>query len=132
MGIGNRIVFLPPVPSEELPEITVDADMGFILFRNTCLNHYYSLPNKLYEYMMAGVPVISSDFPELRQVISRTGCGITVDPESPESICSAVEKIVQNIEEGRKMGTSGRSAALSHYNWIPQKAKLINLYRDTE
>jgi len=129
-GLQASVKFLPPVRSEDLPEITVDADMGFILFRNTCLNHYYSLPNKLYEYMMAGVPIISSDFPELKRVLEETGCGITVDPESPDSICSAVKSITEDRESGQSMGKSGRAAALERYNWGFQRKKLSKLYRE--
>ncbi len=129
-GLSERITFLPPVPSEELPGITVDADMGFILFRNTCLNHYHSLPNKLYEYMMAGVPVIASDFPEMKRVITETGCGITVDPESPEEIFLAAKNLAENPGERERMSKAGRKAALDTHNWTAQKKKLISLYRE--
>ncbi len=129
MGLGSRVVFLPPVPSEELPEITVDADMGFILFRNTCLNHYYSLPNKLYEYMMVGVPIISSDFPELKRVLNEVGSGVTVNPDSPESISNAVEKLAGDPVMRKRMKDNGREAALDRYNWEPQSELLRSLYR---
>ncbi len=128
-GLNNRVFFLPPVSSEELPEITVDADMGFILFRNTCLNHYYSLPNKLYEYMMAGVPIVSSDFPELKRVLGEAGSGITVDPDSPEEIAEAVERLAANPDMRNRMKGNGRKAALDRYNWEPQSEILRDLYR---
>ncbi len=130
MKLADRVTILPPVASEELPDITVDADMGFILFRNTCLNHYYSLPNKLYEYMMAGVPIVSSNFPELRRVIEEVHCGITVDPENPGGIAAAVEKLAADPELRRRMADSGRKNAMNRYNWEPQKNKLINLYEE--
>lgn len=129
-GLSERITFLPPVPSEELPGITVDADMGFILFRNTCLNHYHSLPNKLYEYMMAGVPVIASGFPEMKRVITETGCGITVDPETPEEIFLAAKNLAENPGERERMSKAGRKAAMDTHNWTAQKKKLISLYRE--
>lgn len=128
MGLKDRVIFLPPVPSEELPDITVDADMGFILFRNTCLNHFYSLPNKLYEYMMAGVPIISSDFPELKRVLTEVNSGITVDPDLPESISNAVETLARNPELRKTLKENGREAALDRYNWRPQSLKLSKLY----
>lgn len=129
MGLENKVLFLHPVPSEKLPEITVDADMGFILFRNTCLNHYYSLPNKLYEYMMAGVPIISSNFPELQRVLTTVESGITVNPDSPEAISSAVEKLAGDPAMRKRMKDNGRAAALSRYNWKPQSEILRDLYR---
>lgn len=130
MNLSGRVTVLPPVTSEELPEITVDADMGFILFRNTCLNHYYSLPNKLYEYMMAGVPIISSNFPELSRVINDVKCGLTVNPEDPVSIASAVEKLAASPETRANMALSGRQSAMDRYNWEPQRDKLIKLYEE--
>ncbi len=129
MLLEDKVIFLPAVPSEELPEITVDADMGFILFRNTCLNHYYSLPNKLYEYMMAGVPIISSNFPELERVLSEVQSGLTVNPESPEDICKTVELLASNSELRNSMSHNGRNAALDRYNWKPQSLILRDLYR---
>ncbi|PIE52664.1 hypothetical protein CSA37_05380 [Candidatus Fermentibacteria bacterium] len=128
--LENVIKILPPVPSEELPEITADADMGFILFRNTCLNHYYSLPNKLYEYMMSGVPVISSGFPELKLVIEEAKSGITVDPENPADIARGIFELLENPELRKQMAQSGREAAVNRFNWEPQKKKLQNLYRE--
>lgn len=129
MNITDRVIFLPPVPSEELPNTTVDADMGFILFRNTCLNHYYSLPNKLYEYQMAGIPIISSNFPELTRVLTAVKSGLTVDPESVKEIVLAIEKLAQNRELREQMGSNGRTAAVSKYNWEPQSILLRDLYR---
>lgn len=129
MGLKDKVIFLPPVPSEELPEITVDADMGFILFRNTCLNHFYSLPNKLYEYMMAGVPIIASDFPEMNRVLNEVESGITVDPDSPEEISSAVETLAAHPAMRKKMKDRGRTAAMDRYNWEPQSIIFRDLYR---
>jgi glycosyltransferase involved in cell wall biosynthesis len=129
LGLNHRVIFLPPVPSEELPGVTVDADMGFILFRNTCLNHYYSLPNKLYEYMMAGVPIISSNFPELSRVLGEAENGITVNPDSPEAIAAAVDMLAGDHASRSTMGVNGRAAALERYNWEPQGMILRDLYR---
>ncbi|MCK5841671.1 MAG: glycosyltransferase family 4 protein [Candidatus Sabulitectum sp.] len=129
MGLKDKVIFLPPVPSEELPEITVDADMGFILFRNTCLNHFYSLPNKLYEYMMAGVPIIASDFPEMKRVLNEVESGITVDPDSPEEISHAVETLAAHPAMRKKMKDRGRTAAMDRYNWEPQSIIFRDIYR---
>lgn len=129
MGLKDKVIFLPPVPSEELPEITVDANMGFILFRNTCLNHFYSLPNKLYEYMMAGVPIIASDFPEMKRVLNEVKSGITVDPDSPEEISHAVETLAANPVMRKKMKDRGRAAAMDQYNWEPQSIIFRDIYR---
>ena len=127
--LEDTVYFLPPVPSEELPEVTSSADMGLILFRNTCLNNYYSLPNKLFEYMMAGKPVIASNFPEMARLIVENDCGLLVDPESPEQIARAIQDLAEDPAAASRMGARGRQAALERYNWSAQEQKLVSLYR---
>lgn len=129
LGLDGRVFLLPPVPSERLPEVTVSADAGLILFRNTCLNHYYSLPNKLYEYMMAGLPIIASDLPEMRRVIEESRCGVLIQSPEPEAIAEAILAMISSPVEMRAMGDRGRTAALSLYNWSVQAERLMELYR---
>jgi glycosyltransferase involved in cell wall biosynthesis len=119
---------LPPVPSEKLPELTADADVGLILFRNTCLNHYYSLPNKLYEYMMAGVPIIASDLPEIARVIREYDIGRLVDPDDPSSIAAAIRGMAADRGALAESGRRARQAALAHHTWAVQEAVLLDIY----
>ncbi len=129
MNLMGTVFLLPPVPSEALPEVTVSADAGLILFENTCLNHYYSLPNKLYEYMMAGLPVIASDFPEMARIINKHNCGILVDPSSTEAIADGIRALLTTSQdEMRQMGIRGRNASLEQYNWPVEEKKLVDLY----
>ena len=128
MNLKDSVFLLPPVPSETLPEVTVSADVGLILFENTCLNHYYSLPNKLYEYMMAGLPIIASDFPEMARIINNHNCGILVDSTDAEAIASGIRVLVNSPDEMRQMGIRGRKASLDKYNWPVEEKKLVDLY----
>ena len=131
-NLGHRFHLLPPVRSEDLPGITVAADMGFILFRNSCLNHFYSLPNKLYEYPMAGVPVIASGFPEIKKVLNRYDYGITVDPGSPSAIAAVVQRLAEDESLRRRLASNGRKAALNELNWNFQKVKLLKMYQSLQ
>ncbi len=72
---GLRIRFIPPAPHAELAHWTADADLGLIPYENTCLNHWFCSPNKLWEYPVAGVPMLVSPFPELQATIERHGVG---------------------------------------------------------
>lgn len=126
--LGGLVDILPPVPSEKLPELTADADAGLILFRNTCLNHYYSLPNKLYEYMMAGVPIIASDLPEIARVIREYDIGRLVDPEDPASIAAAIRGIAADRRALAESGRRARQAALAHHTWAVQESVLLDIY----
>ncbi len=128
LGPGARIVFHPPVKSEELHRYTASADAGLVLLQGSCLNHILSLPNKLFEYMMAGIPVLACDLPEIARVIRKHGCGFIVDPADPEAVARAMRDMAADPGEARRMGERGRAAALSHYTWDVSARGLLYLY----
>lgn len=128
LGLEDRVHILPPVPSERLPEVTVSADAGLILFQNTCLNHTYSLPNKLYEYMMAGLPILASDLPEIRRVLEDSECGLLLENPSPDVIAREILRLTSSREAMKKMGARGRQAALERYCWPVQAERLLTMY----
>lgn len=128
LGSGTRIVFHPPVTSEELHRYTASADAGLVLFQGSCLNHVLSLPNKLFEYMMAGIPVLACDLPEIARVIRKHGCGVTVNPADPKAVARAMRDMAANPGEARRMGERGREAALKHYTWDVSARGLLYLY----
>lgn len=92
-------------------------------------NHINAQPNKMFEYMSAEVPVIASHFPLWREIIEGAGCGLCVDPEDPAAIARAVDQLVNDPDEARRMGENGRRAVLDRYNWPAEEQKLIGLYR---
>jgi glycosyltransferase involved in cell wall biosynthesis len=124
----DMVSFHPPVPSEELPGITGSADAGLLLFQDSCLNHTLSLPNKLFEYMMSGLPVIACNLPEISEVIRRHDCGILVDASIPESIAEGMRQLAANPGEARRMGEQGCKAASANYTWNRSASALLALY----
>lgn len=93
-------------------------------------NHIDAQPNKMFEYMSAGIPVIASDFPLWREIIVGNQCGLCVDPKDPAAIARAIDHLVQHPDESRQMGENGRSAVLEKYNWAVEEKKLFQLYED--
>lgn len=93
-------------------------------------NHVNAFPNKLFEYMAAGLPVIASDFPLWRSIIDGAQCGVCVDPSSPAAIRQAISQMMDDPDECRRMGERGRMAVLDRYNWATEEKKLIKLYQD--
>lgn len=91
-------------------------------------NYESNQPVKLFEYMMAGIPVICSDICNYRQFVSDLGTGLMVDPLDPESIAEAVLRILDDPAEAEKMGRVGREAVLKQFNWRPEADKLIGMY----
>jgi len=95
-GLKNRVRFIPPVSPDELLPLTADADFGVTLLENTCLNHRFALPNKLFEYLMAGVPVLASDLPEIRNVVEGFNVGCVVDPADREALVGSIRTMVSD------------------------------------
>ena len=93
-------------------------------------NFLDSMPQKLFEYMGAGIPVIASNFPVWRRVVEDCGCGILVEPQNPRAVARAIEYVLTHPTEAEEMGRRGQSAVLERYNWDLQSEKLVNLYRE--
>ncbi|MCA1802993.1 MAG: glycosyltransferase family 4 protein [Rhodothermaceae bacterium] len=92
-------------------------------------NHIEAQPNKLFEYMAAGLPVIASDFPLWRNVVDTYKCGLLVDPESVSDVVKAVSFLLANPAEAEAMGKRGRQAVIDHFNWDSEAEHLKNLYK---
>jgi glycosyltransferase involved in cell wall biosynthesis len=86
------------------------------------------MPQKIFEYMGAALPLIASDFPSWRRLLGCTGCGIFVDPLNPQAIADAIEYVLTHPAEAEQMGRRGQAAVLKRYNWDTEASKLVNLY----
>lgn len=122
----NNIFFHPVVSPEIVLEYTSAADFGIHMIQNSCLNHYYCMPNKLFEYAMTGLPVIISNMKEMREMVERYDMGIVVKDESIDAINSAIDKILESDIE--KMKKNARRCAEEN-SWEKQEIKMINEYK---
>lgn len=123
----DRIFFLDKVPFEKLPQITREAFVGFQVLQNVCFNHYSASSNKLFEYIMAHVPVIACDFPEIKSVVEENEVGIATDTHSSQNIAAAVNHLLQHPELYDRYRANTRRAKMI-YNWQNEKQKLLNVY----
>lgn len=78
--------------------------------------------------MAAGIPVIASDFPYWKEIISRCACGLTVNPSDPEAMKEAVSKLLENEAMAASMGQNGREAIEKEFNWEAEEKRLIAFY----
>ena len=91
-------------------------------------NHCFSQPNKMFEYMSAGLPVLASNFPLWKEIIIGNNCGICVDPNNINEIANAIDSFFVKKDKSLKLGKNGQDAVLQKYNWDKEKKSLLNLY----
>ncbi|CAI8999650.1 Glyco_trans_4-like_N domain-containing protein [Brevibacillus sp. IT-7CA2] len=128
LKLTEKITFLEPVTMEQLTEGAAFADIGIIPYKPTCLNNYYSLPNKLSEYIMAGLAVCASDLPEIRKLNDQVHFGELFDPEDPKSIAEAIRKMVSEREYLLQYRENAWEWARMEGNWEEESKKLLFLY----
>lgn len=92
-------------------------------------NHIDAQPNKMFEYMSAGLPIITSNFPLWKEIVEGNNCGICVNPLEPKEIAQAIEYIITHPKEAEQMGQNGKKAVLEKYNWGVEEKKLFEIYK---
>lgn len=127
-GLGGRVYFTEPVAPDRVVYYCMSATVGVVIVLRTSLNNYYATPNKLYEYIHAGLPVVSSDFPALKEVVEGYGLGCTFDPEEPESIAAAINRVLADDQRYDTMRKNALEAA-KIFNWETEAKKLLEIYR---
>ncbi|MCI2266956.1 glycosyltransferase family 4 protein [Sediminivirga luteola] len=124
----QHVQYKGQVPSDEARQIVLDARVGLLLFSDTAA-HRAALPTKMFEYFAAGVPVIASDFPLWREIITSSDCGVVVDPNSPEQAAEALKRYAESPELLERHSRNARRLALSRFNWSSEAAALVAVYR---
>jgi len=126
--LEEKVKFIDAVPYEELLDYTMSADLGVHPVQNTCLSYYYSAPNKLFEYLMAGLPVAVSNFPDMRRIVENEGVGETFDPEDPKDIARVINNILNDEKKYNRRRRNALKIAKERYNWEMESEKLLKIY----
>ena len=121
--------YLGLLPYEAIPGLLRNALAGLLCFQPTP-NNILGTPNKLFEYMGAGIPIIASDFLYIRDVVNSVDCGILIDPASTEEISAAIRHLLNHPDEAVNKGENGRRAVEEKYNWKSEGRKLLRLYEE--
>lgn len=126
---AGRVFLLPAVEPGELVSWTASADVSVMPIQPTTLNHRYTTPQKLFESIAAGVPVVASDLPGMAEVVTEIGAGVLCDPTSPASIAAAIRQILDaDPAERAAMRARILGAAHDRYNWDAQVGVLRTIY----
>ena len=123
----SKVQYLEFVDRSKIREVLSHSIAGIVTFLPEP-NHIESQPNKMFEYMSAGLPIICSNFPLWKQIVEENKCGICVDPLNPQEISAAIDFLANNPETAQKMGRNGRTAVEQYYNWELEEKKLLELY----
>jgi glycosyltransferase involved in cell wall biosynthesis len=125
---GSPIVHVPHVPYDQLAAYTASAHIGLLFYRNTCRNNFYCAPNKLYEYMMMGLPVVTCRYPGLVDFVEGQEIGLCVDPGNPGEIAGAVNRIAGDPALRERMRENCLRLAGSRWNWENEYPRLRAAY----
>ena len=128
LEIEERVRFIPTVALADLPSYTASADIGVQPIENTCLNHYTTDSNKLFEYVQAGLPLIASDLPEIRRIVRQHDLGLLVPESDSEALAGALRRLVGDAQLRVHYASRARAAAPT-LSWEVQEHLLVDLYR---
>ncbi len=131
---GGRLHVLAAVPPEHLLEWVVDADVGVMAIQPSTLNHALSTPNKLFECLSAGVPVVASDFPEMRRIVLGNAAGplgVLCRPDDPADVARGIRAVLDTAPAERAaLRRRCLAAAHDQWNWETESRHLVTLYAD--
>ena len=126
--MASKVQFTDPVPPNQLLSVTASADIGLTFLEDCCLNHKYALPNKLFEYLAAGVPVIASDLPEIAQVIHQFDVGCVVPSGDVQALGTALDHAIKNTELRQKWA-SNTSRVQEFFNFETESKRFLDPYQ---
>jgi len=125
-GLTRKVIFMPRIPYAELMKYTSAADIGLTLDKDTNINYRFSLPNKLFDYINAGTPVLSSPLPEIKKIIDQYEVGMLIENHDPKHIASRMQYMIENNYKSKLNDNLKRAAA--ELNWENEEKTLKLVY----
>ena len=127
LGMKNKVYFIPKVSLNELPIYTSSANIGIQPIENTCFNHFSADSNKVFEYIMSGIPIIASNLPEIRKLIKKYPVGLLFKQGVVEDLVKAINSLVNDNSKYNRFVKNTKKAK-QNLCWERQQNSLVNLY----
>jgi glycosyltransferase involved in cell wall biosynthesis len=124
---AGKVKFVPKLSWEEMMRYTKAADAGVSLDKNNNMNYRFSLPNKLFDYISAGIPVIAGDLPEVTRIITENTCGIIIPEINPGEISEAIRLLESNRDLLKVLKENARAASET-LTWESESLKVRTIY----
>ena len=128
--IGN-VRYVGKLDRAEVNKVYGESMVGLCILK-PIENYYYSQPIKMYEYMVAGLPFVCSDFPGWKEIVDASGCGICVNPEDTDEIAKAIGMILDDPQSAQEMGVRGHDYVMENCNWENEEKTLVSFYHELE
>jgi glycosyltransferase involved in cell wall biosynthesis len=128
--VGDKIFFHPSVPHSQIISYSQSADLGIVFYQNSSRNNYLCAPNKLFDFLMVGVPVLFNDLAGIREIADMAEIGKMVNPTDPQEIAQAANEILSDEDYYKQLQTNACALAKDGYNWETQELKLLELYKN--
>lgn len=127
MGLEKQVTILSYIPTDQLIRTSSNADLGVVLFEPTSINYRYALPNKFFEYIMAGIPVLTSNIPTFQEYVDKYDIGLTVNPHDVTAIADTI-KLMLSDEARLAQWRQNVHKASQLLNWEQEAKKMNQIY----
>lgn len=127
MKISNRVIFAGKIPQDEILNYTAGAFAGLSIIDNISVNNYYALPNKLFEYVMSGLPVIVNNLPQMQKVVNDYDIGVVMENVNEDNLISVLNNWTENRNLYRTIKENCRKASLE-LNWEKEFSNVSQLF----
>ena len=126
-GLGEKVKLIRRIPKEQLVHFTANADIGISIDKNTNPNYYYSLPNKIFDYLQAGLPVLASRLPEIEKIVTNYRCGEFIESHEPGHLALRTRAMLESPQ--LKAYSTNALTAAKELNWANEQQKLVAVIR---
>lgn len=129
-NLTNCITFIDKIPATELRHYTANADLGVTIDKDTNMNYHFSLPNKLFDYLHAGIPVLASRLPEIENIVTTYQVGVFIENHHPKHIAETIEHFLNSAQY--LVYRANTKKAAQENNWNAEEKNWLGLIKSLE